>query len=138
MLSQDLNSKKFAFSQIASGVLYNTGSKLIRQQTDILKTYYNRQTGATLANLSSQPFSVVASSQRVTLLIKYLSSIRFLDLKKTSKGKNKKVYQPIYNKPLYGFIYGYAYSRLRYGFTQSVTEATIDPLKIVMKKPIEL
>ena len=43
-------------------------------------------------------------------MINYPGTIRFLDLKKANNGKKKRYYTPIYNRPLFGHIYGSGYS----------------------------
>ncbi|MBI9062623.1 MAG: hypothetical protein JEZ14_11615 [Marinilabiliaceae bacterium] len=57
-----------------------------------------------------------------TLAIDYPIHIRFLDMKENGKGFEKENYYPIYNKPLYGFIFSYAYKQLRYGLLANIRE----------------
>ena len=62
-----------------------------------------------------------------------MSQIRFMDLKKTAFGKRKKIYHPIYNKPVYGYLFGYAYDRMRFGLTNYLrqeTTAKVDAIQI--------
>lgn len=49
-------------------------------------------------------------SDQVHILLNYPATIRFLDLKKTKSGQKKRRYTPIYNRPLFGHLYGRGYS----------------------------
>lgn len=42
--------------------------------------------------------------------LNYPATIRFLDLKKTKSGNKKRRYTAIYNRPLFGHLYGRGYS----------------------------
>lgn len=119
MLSQQLNNQSFA--NFAAEVLTDTGNRLLEQQAGIASTYLNK-TGYLSGRLSAKPFKVTESGDGATMIIEYPDYIRYLDLKKAPSGKKKKVYYPIYNKPLYGFIYGYAYKRLRFGLSNTIRD----------------
>ncbi|MFH0757330.1 MAG: hypothetical protein V2B15_08595 [Bacteroidota bacterium] len=123
MLSDNYK-KGLSFIDHSAEVLEDTAEKLFHQQQGILSTYYNRRTGTLQAHLQSRPFNVHKSSSGVNLIIDYLTQIRFMDLKKTATGKKKRIYEPIYNKPLYGFLFGYAYHRLRLGLLEYLRQNT--------------
>ena len=121
----DMITKKYTTPDIqalAEQVFYRTGERVIAQQRDILKAHYRRKSGKLAGNLSSRPFSVMRTAAGARLLINYLIRIRFLDLKLTKRGRVKDRYYPIYNKPLYGFVYGYAYGALRWGLTSNIKD----------------
>ena len=132
MISQN-NSKKILLINHTADVLVDTTEKLLHEQSGILETYYNRRTGTLAQHLKSRPFNVKKSAEGVRLIISNISQIRFMDLKKTAAGKRKKIYHPIYNKPVYGYLFGYAYDRMRGGLTQYLrqeTTAKVDAMKI--------
>lgn len=131
MLSQQ-HKKGLLVNQVVD-ILNHTGEVLLNEQTAIARTYYRRRTGNLISQLSNNPYSVTNKTVSPTLLIKYPKSIRFLDMKRTGRGTIKENYHPIYNKPFYGFVYGYAYGQLRYGLSGSVNEAFVDPLKSTFK-----
>lgn len=60
--------------------------------------------------LSPSIFDITETADSVQILINYPATIRFLDLKRANNGKKKRYYTPIYNRPLYGHIYGSGYS----------------------------
>jgi len=123
MLS-DQYKKGLSFIEHSAEVLDDTAVQLLREQRGILTTYYNRRTGTLQSYLQSRIFNVKRSGAGVNLIIDYMSQIRFMDLRKTSRGENKKIYHPIYNKPLYGFLFGYAYHHLRLGLLEYLRQET--------------
>ncbi len=133
MLSQQLNTQPFA--QFAAEVFSDTGQRLTQQQEDIAATYYNR-TGYLSGRLSSGPYRIIPTANGITLLIDYPKYIRFLDLKKTASGRPKKYYHPIYNRPLYGFVFGYAYQRLRYGLAANIKDGMAHEGKLTIEVSI--
>jgi len=132
MLSQEYE-KGLSFVDHSSAVLEDTAEKLLQEQRGILETYYNPRTGTLARHLQSRPFNVKRSERGVNLIIDYIAQIRFMDLKKTALGKKKKIYYPIYNQPLYGYLFGYAYHRLRLGLLEYLrqnTTAKVDTIHI--------
>lgn len=85
---------------------------LLRRQAAIADRYYLRRNAPHLADvlLSSDLYEIKSDADSVRLEIDYPNTIRFLDLKKTRKGKKKRYYTPIYNRPLFGHVYGRGYS----------------------------
>ena len=123
MLSQQYK-KGLSFVDHSAAVLEDTAEKLLHEQRGILETYYNRRTGTLARHLQSRIFNVKRSERGVSLIIDYLAQIRFMDLRKTASGKRKKIYHPIYNQPLYGYLFGYAYHRLRLGLLEYLRQGT--------------
>lgn len=60
--------------------------------------------------LASMQPSINTSNDEINILLAYPATIRFLDLKRTKSGKKKRRYTAIYNRPLFGHIYGKGYS----------------------------
>jgi hypothetical protein len=139
MISQKFNeSKKPGLTDMVASVFYETAEDVLKEQAGILKTYYNKRSGDTLSNLTGRNFDIMKSSRNVKMIINYINSIRFLDLKKTATGKKKRLYHPIYNRPLYGYIYNFTYPKLSYGLMANIRERTVEPLKAVLTDPIEV
>ena len=120
MISQTLNTRPLP-DQVGD-ILTDTGIRLTREQAAIAETYYNRRSGFLSSRLKSKPFIVSASGTGANLIINYPLYIRFLDMSKAGSGKRKKVYFPIYNRPLWGYIYGYAYKLLRLGLSNNIRD----------------
>ena len=83
----------------------------------------NRGWNSIARHLSGRPFQVLNSGRGVTLKMDFLMKMRFMDMRKDAQGKKKKYYTPIYNKIVWGFIYGYLYKRLIYGISKDLNEA---------------
>lgn len=80
--------------------LENQTEKLfIRQREAAADAPYYRRTGRLKDALWNMP-----SAQGTKITIEYPLHIRFLDMKKSRKGKRKKRYGPIYNKFVYGYM----------------------------------
>ena len=96
-------------------ILAEKSGYLLNVQHSIATAYYGQRTGQ-LASALSKP-AVVNSRQ---IHIQYPLHIRFLDLKRTPGGRRKKVYEPIYNKYVYGYIYIGVYRALMAGITGEI------------------
>jgi hypothetical protein len=139
MISQKYNqSKKPGLTDMVASVFWETGEDIFKEQADIAKTYYNKRSGELISNLTGRNFDVMKSSWNVKMIMNYISKVRFLDLKKTATGKKKKNYHPIYNRPLYGYIYNFTYPKLSWGLLENIKERTVEPLKAVLTDPIEV
>nr|WP_321409337.1 hypothetical protein [uncultured Carboxylicivirga sp.] len=134
MLSQ--THKKGLFINQVTEVLTATGEGVLKEQAAIARTYYNRRTGALIRGLNSNAFQVTNRYVNPSLVINYPIHIRFLDMKLTARGRIKQNWYQIYNKPLYGFIFGYAYRRLRYGLVDAIRDNYTGPLQTALKDPI--
>lgn len=106
-----------------ASVFREAGKQLTQKQDRVLNNVYVRHTGELSALLSSNPTTVQNTSDSATMRIRYMAQIRFLDLKKTAKGKKKKRYRPIYNKYVFGFLMGYTYNHLRQGLTRVANQS---------------
>lgn len=86
-------------------------AKLLNRQAAIARIDYNQRTSPHLADvLDGMEAHVDRTEDEVQVLLNYPITIRFLDLKKTKYGKKKRYYTPIYNRPLFGHLYGRGYS----------------------------
>ena len=95
---------------------------LLKRQMTIAQTYephlkpigrrkLQSHPGPHLADkLATMQPQISASSNQVDILLDYPATIRFLDLKKTKTGAKKRRYTAIYNRPLFGLLYGRGYS----------------------------
>lgn len=104
--------------EMTARVFQAGGKRLTELQRRVLQRAYMRHTGHLDAQLSGDPVKVQQSGSDVSMTIDYLGYMKFLDLKKTSKGKRKKRYAPIYNKYVFGFLMGYTYNNLRAGMAE--------------------
>jgi hypothetical protein len=129
MITQDLNTATFA--QFSAEVLSDMAGRLLPEQAGIADVYL-RRSGWLAQRLASGIYTVTQTENGANLKINYPERIRFLDLKRARSGKMKKVYHPIYNRPFYGFTYGYAFARLRAALNQNVRDAMVVDDKLVI------
>lgn len=125
------------YQEFVSRVLQNAAPKILKEQQARVYTYYNKRTGHISESLAAQAFKISSSSGSATLDMDYLIDLRFLDMKTTRYGK-KKIYGPVYNKPLWGFVYGYVFGTIRWGLTSSVQLEIFDSIRDSYKKTFKL
>jgi hypothetical protein len=128
MISQQYT-KNLIINEFAADVLNESAVLMFEHQQQQASGFFQTRSGRLMQNLGSKPFHVNKGDD-VSLTVNFVKYIRFLDLKKTAKGKNKKVYRRIYNRFFHGYIYGYAYKRLRYGLTQGIRNEIIERLRL--------
>jgi hypothetical protein len=125
MISQQ-HTKKLIIGTFAADIFKEAATLMLEEQQKEA-AFFRVRTGRLLQHLGSKPFTVTGG-ENPSLTINFLKYVRFLDLKKTAKGKKKKVYRRIYNRFVFGYIYGYAYKRLRYGLSENVRGMIIERL----------
>lgn len=124
------------YQEFVAQVLQRAAPMIMSEQASRVYAYYNERTGHIGESLQEQSFHVVKSGTGATLDFDYLIDLRFLDMKTTKYGK-KKVYGPVYNKPLWGYVYGYVFGTLKYGLTKKVQTEIFDKIRESYKKPLE-
>jgi len=125
------------YSEFTAQVLRNAAPKIMSEQADRVEAYYTRQTGNIVDQLQSQAFRVQRMGDGAVLEFDYLIDLRFLDMKTTALGHKKQVYGPVYNRPLWGYVYGYIFGTLRYGLTQKVQSEIFDMIRESYKKSLQ-
>lgn len=116
------------YSEFAARVLQNAGPDILEEQGRRVYQYYNYRTGHFAQELASMAVRVSKSAGGATMHFDYMLDLRFLDIKTTKHGK-KKIYGPVYNKPLWGYVYGYIFGTLRYGLTRKVQLEIFDEIR---------
>jgi hypothetical protein len=135
MISDQFN-RGMLFEEFTAQVLQNAAPKIMSEQADRVYRYYNERTGHIGESLMNHIFQVLRSGGGASLEFGYLLDLRFLDLKLTASGKKKKLYGPVYNRPLWGYVYGYIFGTLRYGLTQAVQTQIFDQIRESYKTPV--
>lgn len=90
------------FKHEINSYLKSQSERLLSAQKAVAETTYRQRSGQLMHALSSQ-----ATVSEMTVTVPYPLHIRFLDMKKSSRGANrrrKKRYAPIYNKYVYGYL----------------------------------
>jgi hypothetical protein len=113
-------SKALIQRQFIVDMATETATDIYQMQLPIAK---NRGWQNIARQLSGTPFQVLTNGRGVVLVMPYLMQMRFMDMRKDAHGKTKKYYTPIYNKIVWGMIYGYLYKRLIYGISKDMNQA---------------
>ncbi len=124
------------YQEFVSRVLQNAAPKILNEQAARVYTYYNQRTGHIGKSLKNQAFKVSGTQGSATLDLDYLIDLRFLDMKATKYGK-KKLYGPVYNKPLWGYVYGYVFGTLRYGLSTTVQRDIFNAIRESYKNTLQ-
>ncbi|TAJ13063.1 hypothetical protein DMA11_10380 [Marinilabiliaceae bacterium JC017] len=130
--------KKGLFVDQVAEIMTTTGESVLTTQNRIARKDYKRRTGKLTRGLAAKPYRIANRSSNPSLVIDYPIHIRFLDMKYTKRGLPKKNYSPIYNRQLYGFIFGYAYKQLRWGLADTIRDNFTGPLETALNNPIWL
>lgn len=125
------------YSEFTAQVLRNAAPKILNEQADRIESYLNRRSGDIVNQLRSQSFRILKMGDGAVLQFNYLLDLRFMDMKTGKSGKKKTVYGPVYNKPLWGYVYGYIFGTLRYGLTGKVQAEIFDMIRESYKKSLE-
>ena len=100
---------------------------LLAEQQRVARSTYSVRTGTLAESLSAA--SVRSTNMEVS--IAYPLHIRFLDMKRGRGGKKKKVYAPIYNKYVYGFLKSGVWKWLNAHIPQIMVNAVEESFKSV-------
>ena len=131
----DTYTRKMVYTEFISRVMVATAEKIMVEQAARVDVYYNMRSGDIVHALESQIAKVSNSGSTTNMEIGYLLDLRFLDMKHNRYGR-KKVYGPVYNKPLWGFVYGYMFGTLRYGLITNVQRNILDEIRESYKKSL--
>ncbi len=104
-------------------LLTSRANNLLEHQEVVAAMSYNSRSGALLQSTQQQPVLSDALGKR--LILSYPLHIRFLDMKRGRGGRRKKVYEPIYNRFIWGYLFTGTYMALLRGLTGRVTMTVV-------------
>lgn len=125
------------YQEFVAQVLQHAAPMIMSEQAERVAAYYNERSGHIYDALMNQSFRVQRMTGGAILDFDYMIDLRFLDIKTTALGRKKQVYGPVYNRPLWGYVYGYIFGTLRYGLTSKVQAEIFDLIRESYKKPLE-
>ena len=125
------------YQEFVAQTLQHAAPMIMSEQAARVSVYFNERTGHIYESLESHTFKVLRMGSGATLSLGFLLDLRFLDMKTTAAGRKKKVYGPVYNKPLWGYVYGYIFGTLKWGLTSKVQSEIFDIIRESYKKPLE-
>lgn len=104
-------------------LLTSRANNLLEHQTVVAAMSYNSRSGELLRSVQQSPSLNGASDAELTL--EYPLHIRFLDMKKGRGGRKKKVYEPIYNRYIWGYLFTGTYMALLRGLTGRISMTVV-------------
>lgn len=108
-------------------LLTSRANNLLSHQKVVAAMSYNSHSGELLRSTQQQPgFNNVGGKR---LILYYPIHIRFLDMKKGRNGRNKKVYEPIYNKFIWGYLFTGTYMALTRGLTGKISMTIVHTIE---------
>ena len=126
------------YEEFATRVLRENAPDIIEEQRQRVLQYYNQRTGRIDNALDMRKYRVDRLAGGAILTFDYMIDLRFLDIKFTATGRKKRIYGPVYNKPLWGYVYNYIFATLRYGLNEKVRNEIFDDLRLsveLLQKP---
>ena len=127
MSSLSLN-KRLINREFITSLTRETAEDIYRVQARIAQT--NRRTGKFYRFLQRKPYHLQNTGRGVSLVMNYLVGIRYADIKYNPvTGAKKRNYTPIYNKIVWGFIYGFLYKQLGFGISKRMNAAIVQRLQ---------
>lgn len=114
MVTEAMIQKHFADRVISEGV-----KKIYATQQNIVAKYRLERTGLLKQMLGRRPFQPMGDRVYYMSTLTYL---RFLDMGKRKYMDNQRRELSIYNRVVWGVLYGETMSQLRYGYTAEIKE----------------
>lgn len=109
--------------------VFTAGFRKIRTiQTDVVRRNLNVVTGHLRSSLLTMPFSVEGSSMQ-TYYMPVLAYTRFLDIHYRRRDSALRADLSIYNRVIWGVLYGETEPTLRYGLTQDLRRSLAQQLE---------
>lgn len=110
MITDEIIRDTFISNVMSKGI-----KEIYAEQANVVSTNLNRISGSLLNNLTSAPFDI----EGTTAYIRILPYLRFLDINsRQNMGLRRSL--ALYNRTVWGHLYGYVLPTLRFGLTQDV------------------
>lgn len=102
-----------------SAILKGNAEAIRKEQTQVVDEWNLFESGNLKSWLQGH-FSVNNADGGAKLSMRYLTYARFLDMKRPGTSQAKRNAYHLYNRIVYGFLYGQMLPTIRYGFTEDV------------------
>lgn len=112
MITDQLIKKTFIHNVVSNGV-----KEIKRIQQEVISENLNIISGDLLKSVQKNPLSLIGTERQVYYMT-VLPYMRFLDIHFRQDMQRRKI--SIYNRVIWGVLYGEVLPALRYGFTQDI------------------
>ncbi|ATV32553.1 hypothetical protein CUC00_08355 [Prevotella intermedia] len=126
MVTESLVRKKFVHETLQKGLI-----KIYATQESVVRNNYQLRSRRLITLLSRHPFDSSMTNDSITVFVRILPYLRFLDMAyrrndRISKFKRRNL--ALYNRVVWGVLYHETFPQLRYGFTDEVRKTIHDQL----------
>lgn len=130
MITDEMIKTEFIHQTVSAGM-----KKIYATQTETVNTYLTGGTGKLASFLSSAPFQLVDNNSfKKTYHMRLLNYLRFLDIKYSKDQMKLRRKLALYNRVVWGVIFGEVQPNLLYGFTREVRSILLKELKEAVKE----
>ncbi len=130
MITDEMIKTEFIHQTVSAGA-----RKIYATQTETVNTYLTGGTGRLADFLSTKPFQLVDSTTfKKTYHFRLLNYLRFLDIKYSRQQMKLRRKLALYNRIVWGVIYGEVQPELLYGFTREVRKVLLRQLTDAVKE----
>lgn len=102
-----------------SAILKQNAEAIRKEQSQVVDDWDLFETGKLKSSLQGG-FSVQNQDGGAKLSMRYLTYARFLDMKRPGTSKAKREAYHLYNRIVFGFLYGQMLPTIRFGFTEDI------------------
>ncbi|NDV46196.1 hypothetical protein D0T49_03960 [Paludibacter sp. 221] len=95
-------------------------NKVFELQSEIAHEILQQRTGRLFANLEERKFGLDVKSEHYTVTVRILNYLRFQDIRYNDKLRSD---LHLYNRTVWGVLYGETLPELKYGLTDEIREA---------------
>lgn len=120
MISDQIIKDEFISKTLKAGV-----NKIFTLQSEIAHQVLNERTGRLFASLDSRPFGLSGAGGKYMLSVNILNYLRFNEIKSDMNLRGK---LHLYNRTVWGVLYGETLPTLKYGFTDEMRELILKQL----------
>lgn len=115
-------------TQFVNRILERDQRYILDTQRKVIADNYHR-VGRLLQHLSSHPISIHGSGSKVTMVLNYLTYLRFLDIS-AKRNKKSRSDLSLYNRVIWGRLYNETLQDLRSGYNQEIEENIYNQLNM--------
>lgn len=123
--------EKLIRKQFINQILRRDIAFIYETQANVIRHNFNNERAMQLSSfLASRPFCISGDGLAPTYSMSIYPYLRFLDIKYCRKDESsKRSMLPLYNRLIWGRLYGKTINDLRYGLTQDIRDTIISQLE---------
>lgn len=131
MITEDFIKKEFVHEIMQQGI-----NEIYDIQEEVARTELNIRSGSLTSHLAKKPFNNISGVGREVYYVRVLPYLRFLDIAymrgsdKVSRHRRAKL--SIYNRVVWGVMYGEVFPNLSYGFTTEIRKYIREQLEAAL------